>query len=78
MQSTPSGLTFSDHDVKMCRTVIGLISRATYKETTALFIKEAAVAISWIEAMVPQIQAHIFDMSKAVLTEAPQETKAES
>lgn len=71
MQASGSGLTFTDHDVAMCRVVIGLLSMAKFQMMDAKMIREASPAFAWIEALLPQIKDHIFDLSEAKLIQPP-------
>jgi hypothetical protein len=71
MQSSGAGLTFTDHDVKMVRVVIGLLSRATFKELDAGSVSEASNAFRWIEELAKLVKDNVLDYSTARMIEAP-------
>jgi len=69
MLDSGSGLTFTDADLNSARVVIGLLGRAeSFKGLNAQAIMEAAIALKWMEALIPKITGNIFDMSQARLT----------
>lgn len=78
MQSSGQGLTFTDHDVKQCQIVIGLLSRAMFKGMEANSIMEAAPAFKWVEGMLQGIKDNVYDMSTARVIEAPPDPKAKA
>jgi hypothetical protein len=72
MQSSGSGLTFTDQDVMACRIVIGLITKAKY-ELKAPEIVESARGLVWIEELLKNIKDNVLDFSTAKMVEpAPQ------
>lgn len=75
MQSSGSGLTFTDHDVKMVRVVVGLLSRATFKDLDVSTVSEASGALKWIEELVKQVKDNVLDYSTAKVVEPAPKVK---
>lgn len=69
MQSSGSGLTFTDQDVKHCRVIMGLLSRATYKDLDAAAVVEGGNAFKWIEELCVKIKDNVLDYSTAKMVE---------
>jgi hypothetical protein len=77
MQDSGNGLTFTDLDYKMCRVVIGLLSRGTFN-LNASGVREASPALLWIENLLPKIKDNILDFSTARMVEPSDSTPEES
>lgn len=73
MQSSGSGLTFTDHDLKMVRVIMGLLSRATFKELDAGSVSEGSNAFRWIEELAKSMKDNVLDYSTAKIIEPPKE-----
>lgn len=75
MQSSGSGLTFTDHDVKMVRVVIGLLSRAKFQDLEASGVVEGSQALGWINELVQGVKDNVLDYSQAKVIEPPKKGK---
>lgn len=70
MNSSGSGMTFTDEDVKMGRRIIGLLSRVESFKLSAKEILEAAVAMQWQEQLVKEMNDNVMELIK--ITKHPQ------
>lgn len=72
MQSSGSGLTFTDQDIKSAQVVIGLLSRATFKNLDCGSLIEGALALKWMEEFVKSAKDNVLDYSTAKMVEPAQ------
>lgn len=75
MESSGSGVTFSESDVAQCQKVIGLLSKADFKLGAAQVI-EAAQALIWLQKdLLKAMNDNVMELKRVIQPPKPVEDK---
>lgn len=71
MESSGNGVTFSENDIKLCQSVIGLLNKASFNLSAAQAI-EAAQALVWIQRdLIKIMNDNVMELKRVITPPAP-------